>query len=135
MVVPIGGVVSGASPAYNVEEMTYALKTAKAKFLMTAPSSMGIAVEAAKQAGIPKEQVFLLEGQLDGFTTMRDLLKIGQSYGAQGQAKAFKIPQGKKNKDICAFLSFSSGTTGLPKAVRCRNNRESTVLQLTSSQR
>jgi 4-coumarate--CoA ligase len=32
-----GGVVSGASPAYNTEEMTYALKTADAKFLFTVP--------------------------------------------------------------------------------------------------
>lgn len=135
MAASIGGVVSGASPAYNVEEMTYALKTAKAKFLLTSPSSMDVAVEAAKQAGIPKERVFLLEGQIDVFTTIRELLKIGQSYGERGQIEAFKIPEGKKNKDICAFLSFSSGTTGLPKAVRCGNNLGSVATQLTSNHR
>lgn len=109
--------VSGASPAYNVEEMTYALKTAGAKFLMTVPSSMKVAAAAAKNAGIPKERVFLLEGELKGFTTMKQLLEIGKSYGQSGQSPSFKIPGGKKNKDVCAFLSFSSGTTGLPKAV------------------
>ncbi|KAI9873835.1 MAG: hypothetical protein M1823_007826, partial [Watsoniomyces obsoletus] len=50
-----GGVVSGASPAYNTEEMTYALKTADAKFLFTVPGSMEVATAAAKEAGIPKE--------------------------------------------------------------------------------
>ena len=114
----LGGVVSGASPAYNVEEMTYALKTANAKFLMTIPSSMGVAAAAAQNAGIPKERVFLLEGTLDGYTTMEQLLQIGRSYCANGQIQSFKIPEGKKNKDVCGFLSFSSGTTGLPKAVR-----------------
>ena len=110
--------MSGASPAYNVEEMTYALRTAGAKFLMTAPSSMQVAIAAAENAGIPKERVFLLEGQMEGFTTMKQLLDIGKSYGARGQIESFKIPPGKKNKDVCGFLSFSSGTTGLPKAVR-----------------
>jgi acyl-CoA synthetase (AMP-forming)/AMP-acid ligase II len=112
-----GGVVSGASPAYNVEEMTYALKTADAKFLFTVPGSMEVAAAAAKNAGISKDRVFLLEGKMQGHTTMADLLEIGKSYGDQGQIEQFRLPAGKKNKDVCGFLSFSSGTTGLPKAV------------------
>ncbi|EXJ80627.1 hypothetical protein A1O3_06911 [Capronia epimyces CBS 606.96] len=112
-----GGVVSGASPAYNVEEMSYALKTAEAKFLFTVPGSMQVAAAAARTAGIPQERVFLLEGQMQGFTTMSELLEIGKSYGSSGQVEPFKLPPGKKNKDVCGYLSFSSGTTGLPKAV------------------
>ncbi|KAF2221327.1 hypothetical protein BDZ85DRAFT_265206 [Elsinoe ampelina] len=113
----VGGVVSGASPAYNVEEMTYALKTADAKFLMTHPNSMEVATKAAENAGIPKQNLFLLEGTLDGYTTIKELIEIGRSYGDTNQATPFKIPHGKTNFDSCGFLSFSSGTTGLPKAV------------------
>ncbi|RFU30494.1 hypothetical protein B7463_g5861, partial [Scytalidium lignicola] len=113
----VGGVVSGASPAYNVEEMTYALKVAKAKFLMTVPGSMDVAAAAAKAAGLDKKNVFLLEGKMDGFITMKELLEIGKSYGEKGQVPEYKIPKGKNNFELCGFLSFSSGTTGLPKAV------------------
>ncbi|KAJ3528541.1 hypothetical protein NM208_g10153 [Fusarium decemcellulare] len=111
-----GGRVNGASPAYSVEEMTGALKTAKTKFIMTVPASIDVAMAAAKNVGIPPERVFLLEGELKGYTTMRELLQIGESYGKDGQAPVFQVPRGDTN-DICGFLNFSSGTTGLPKAV------------------
>jgi acyl-CoA synthetase (AMP-forming)/AMP-acid ligase II len=55
-----GGVVSGASPAYNTEEMTYVLNTADANFLVTMPGSMEVAAAAAQNAGIPNEHVFCL---------------------------------------------------------------------------
>ena len=112
-----GGIVSGASPAYNIEEMTYALRKAGAKFLITVPAAMDVAGPAAKNAGIPRHRILLLEGDIEGFTTVKDLLNIGKSFGENGQVPSFKIPKGKKNRDVCAFLSFSSGTTGLPKAV------------------
>jgi len=113
----LGGIVSGASPAYNVEEMTYALKTGRAKFLMTVPNSMEIAVAAAEAAGIGKDRIFILDGTLEGYKNVQDLIAIGKSYGQSGQVPSFKLPKGTTNGDLCGFLSFSSGTTGLPKAV------------------
>lgn len=79
------------------------------------PNSMEVAGESAKAAGIPKENLFLLEGELAGYKTIKELVEEGRQLGEQ--VPYFKIPEGKTNFDICGFLSFSSGTTGLPKAV------------------
>ena len=98
--------------------MTYALKKANAKFLMTVPSSIGVAMAASQNAGIPKNRVFLLKGRVDGYTALKDLLATGQALGRRQQLPSCKLPKGKQAKDVCALLSFSSGTTGLPKAVR-----------------
>jgi len=111
----VGGRVSGASPAYNVEEMAYALKTAEAKFLVTHLVSLDVAVKAAAQAGVRKERIILLEGHSSGFKTVQMLIEEGRQQG--GQVEYWRIPMGKTNFDVCGFLSFSSGTTGLPKAV------------------
>ena len=97
----VGGKVSGASPAYNVEEMTYALKTADAKFLMTHPNSMEVALQAAKNAGIPKENLFLLEGNMGGHTTIKELIEMGKK--EKEQSPYYTIPKGKTNFDICKF--------------------------------
>ncbi len=43
--------MNGASPAYNVEEMSHALKTAGTKFLMTLPGSIDAAVAACEAVG------------------------------------------------------------------------------------
>ncbi|KAL6715102.1 hypothetical protein ACLMJK_007363 [Lecanora helva] len=98
--------------------MTYALQKGGAKFLMTVPSSMEVAAAAAKNAGIPEDRIFLLEGKLGGYVNTKGLIATGETFGPNDQLPRFEIPNGKKNKDVCAFLSFSSGTTGLPKAVQ-----------------
>ena len=113
--------------------MTYALKTANAKFLATSPTSIDVAAKAAANVGLPRDNIFLLEGELPGYKTIKQLVAMGQSYD-NDQTPSVQIPAGKKNKDICAFLSFSSGTTGLPKAVCiCRSAFELwNILKLTT---
>ncbi|KAK4499564.1 hypothetical protein PRZ48_010081 [Zasmidium cellare] len=112
--VRVGGRINGASPAYNKDEMTHALQTAKTKFLFTLPNALSVATAAALNAGIPQSNIFLLEGHAPNLLTIQDLITIGAQYTP---VPSYSIPSNKTNKEVCGYLNFSSGTTGLPKAV------------------
>lgn len=98
--------------------MAHALKTVKPKYLITVQSRLSVAREAAESVSLRREQILLLEDEVEGHVSISQLLKIGKAYGTKDQVVPFRIPRGKVNADVCAFISLSSGTSGLPKAVR-----------------
>ncbi|KAI7091120.1 acetyl-CoA synthetase-like protein [Hortaea werneckii] len=110
-----GGRVNGAKPAYNADEMAFALKTASTRILFTLPHSLDVAIKAASQANLPQDHIILLEGTKAGFRNIQDLITLGAQ--SPNPEPAWSIPQGQTNQEICGYLNFSSGTTGLPKAV------------------
>ena len=110
----LGARLNSASPAYNVEEMTYAMQTAQTRFIFTEPDVLPTVKAAASATGIPDSHIFLLEGHSEGKLNIEDLVTEAS---AATITPYYRIPAGKKNSDVCGYLNFSSGTTGLPKAV------------------
>lgn len=109
-----GGRINGASPAYTVDEVAHALRVAKSKIVITAPSSLGRAVAAAKKVQLTTSDVLLIQGEAEGFKSVQELI---QENAGSVPSLAYRLPPRTTNKDLCGYLNFSSGTTGLPKAV------------------
>lgn len=104
--------------------MTYQLKASKAKALFTCLPLLATAQAAARKAGIAEKNIYILTmpeealagtaGKLEGFKTVDQLIAEGQTLPPV-QELAWETGQGARQ---CAFLNFSSGTTGLPVSLR-----------------
>jgi 4-coumarate--CoA ligase len=99
-----GGISALSSPEYTEDEMVHVLKTVRCRFIFSSTSALEVVKGAAERLGIEQESVFIL-------------VEDGRKYGESNQVASVGLPRGKVNSEVCALLCFSSGTTGLPKAV------------------
>ena len=108
----VGVVACGVSPDYNDEELAYAIQTSKAKLIITTEDKAEKARQAARRVGLSDHCVLFIEGN-----STRSIKALARAFKTHPQAATFEIPSGKTNHEVCAYYGFSSGTTGLPKAV------------------
>ncbi|CEF77559.1 unnamed protein product [Fusarium graminearum] len=113
----VDGIVTPASSAHSVSELEHQLRSSRAKALFTCAPLLDTAVKAAKTVGIPDKNIFLLplpDVPSDGsYKSIEDLISEGQNLPPLS-IPAWIPGQGKRQT---AYLCYSSGTSGLPKAV------------------
>jgi 4-coumarate--CoA ligase len=100
------GTLTTANSAYNITELVYQLKLSEAKAIVTESKTLSNAIAAAEQVGIPKSHILIVEASTPEFRCWNDMLEPDER---------IKLEQNDPN--AVALLCFSSGTTGLPKAV------------------
>jgi acyl-CoA synthetase (AMP-forming)/AMP-acid ligase II len=103
-VASLGGINTTANPLYTADELAKQLVDSRARFLVTVPTFLDKAKEAAHKSKV--EEIFVF-GSAEGATPFAELFKAGV------EPPAVQIDPGT---DI-VVLPYSSGTTGLPKGV------------------
>ncbi|KAH9964248.1 phenylacetyl-CoA ligase [Russula dissimulans] len=115
----LGAIVTGANPSYTPGELAHQLSTTKAAVLVVHPDALENALIAARQVGMPSDHVVPLgpiQGPLSSTVgpDLDQLIDYGLALRPNFVERRLRPGEAKTK---VAFLSFSSGTTGKPKAV------------------
>ncbi|OCH89253.1 acetyl-CoA synthetase-like protein [Obba rivulosa] len=113
----LGGIITPANPSYTAGELEHQLSLTRAKFLLADPGNLRVALIAAAKVGLPNSHIALFDnGKAPGeYVTISQLVEEGLAQPSQFVER--KLEKGEARRKL-ALLSFSSGTTGRPKAVR-----------------
>lgn len=115
-----GGIFTGANPSFVARELAYQLKDSGASILIAADASMETAMEAAEQAGLPKNRVYSFDAT--GLDKQKGKARLGSQHwmdllASEADAAEFDWVEPTDPKEATCCLNYSSGTTGVPKGV------------------
>ncbi|KAG9315618.1 hypothetical protein JVU11DRAFT_3260 [Chiua virens] len=113
----LGAIMSGANPQYTPDELGYQIQATKASIIITHPESLPAALSAAQATKLPMDRVVLfnVDGASHGTrVTVQNLIDNGLASSLTFQERVLQPGEGRTK---LAYLKFSSGTTGRPKAV------------------
>lgn len=147
----LGAIVTAANPAFQPSELSYQLDASKASILVVNQDAQQAGFKAAEKAGIPREKTVVIQdpskikqgkkanggkivAKIDGAWTVAGLTEAGREFVQKNGETSLekgrrKLKAGEAKKKL-ALLSFSSGTTGLPKGVSIQHSAPiSNILQ------
>ncbi len=112
-IIGAGGRFTGSNPSYTSFELNHHIRVSQAKFLIAEPQMLSTTLQSAEDCGIPESRVFTFETKdqapLPNQKSWTTLLE-------QGEADWLTFDKTDQARSTIATLSFTSGTTGFPKA-------------------
>lgn len=126
-IIMAGGIFTGANPTFVARELAYQLRDSGASFLIAAEDSLDVAMQAAEEAGLAKDRVYVFDAKQDPRGNKPAPGVHGRQKGIKHWTELIQAdieeatrwdwvePLDPKSTTCC--LNYSSGTTGVPKGV------------------
>lgn len=117
----IGGILTCVNAAYSASELEYQMNDSGAKAIFTCLPLLQTCKDGVKSSKLPNDRIYVLPlpsqvtGSMSdpGHKTIDDLIQVGSKLAPiKASDESWSQGHGKK---CCAFLCYSSGTSGLPK--------------------
>lgn len=114
-IVAAGAVFTATNPAYTAREMKHHIKASDAQFVITEPEMLPTILEVANKSDVNIKDIWIFHPLKDqkvpaGQKSWEELL-------TKGESDWVRFDDERLARETTAFRLFSSGTTGLPKAV------------------
>jgi acyl-CoA synthetase (AMP-forming)/AMP-acid ligase II len=115
-IVAAGGVFTGTNPSYTVHELIHAINTAKIKFFISEPKFLPNVLRAAEDCRIPRSNLFVFD-VLDKAESLPEGVRSLSWLQQHGEQDWERFDDKKLSESTPVARLFSSGTTGVPKAL------------------
>lgn len=120
-IIMAGGIFTGANPTYVARELAFQLQDSGATYLICASNSLDTGLEAAKQAGLDLDRIFVFDNAIyDGpGLSQKGCRHWGELIAPieEGTDFAWEDLSTPEKANTTLVLNYSSGTTGRPKGV------------------
>ncbi|KAL2757878.1 hypothetical protein ACRALDRAFT_1040042 [Sodiomyces alcalophilus JCM 7366] len=117
-----GAVFTGANPTYVARELAYQLRDSGARIIITARDGLSVALDAAAQAGLPADRIFVLDDHDHDAPpppspTSPQTRHWTELLASREEAEPYQWVEPTDARETTCCLNYSSGTTGVPKGV------------------
>ncbi|KAK7527985.1 4-coumarate-CoA ligase-like protein [Phyllosticta citriasiana] len=122
-IIGAGGVSAGTNPSYTPFELAHAIRTADVEYLLFEPSLLPNAISAAKSTSLPLSRIMVFNPPGSDAATQSSPLQSQHALHdwqwllSHGTSDWHRFSDHATANSTAATRLFSSGTTGLPKAL------------------
>ena len=114
-----GAIAAASRPMWTAKEVHTYSRVIDAKYFVVDPEFIASAVDVAESLGLSKNNVIVLDmkSQNPEFETEHGTFRTTNFLSQQGEADWTRTNDLETAKNLIAMRSFTSGTSGIPKAV------------------